>query len=86
MPETGIEPVTVFLEGRCSSQLSYSGKMVPGVGIEPTTLSLGPTRSSQLSYPGKFISSSSILYLSSKYFSVHAASPTLHPIPLTEHV
>ena len=31
VPETGIEPVTLSLEGSCSIQLSYSGREVCGV-------------------------------------------------------
>ena len=34
--ETGFEPATLCLEGRCSSQLSYSrGHMVVAGGFEP---------------------------------------------------
>ncbi len=34
--ETGLEPATTCLEGRSSSQLSYSRKMVVREGFEPS--------------------------------------------------
>ena len=36
VPPTGLEPVTVSLEGKCSFQLSYEG-IVGAVRLEPTT-------------------------------------------------
>jgi hypothetical protein len=50
VPEARIELATPSLEGKCSVQLSYSGKVVVPAWIEQATFEVGARRSLQLSY------------------------------------
>lgn len=43
----GFEPTTPYLEGRCSSRLSY-GRLESSTGIEPATSALARRRSDQV--------------------------------------